>query len=209
MTSSNISGESTGKINEILKAAQKRFGQFGLEKTTLREIASDLNMTKSSLYYYFPDKEHLFKAVVEQEQNEFIAAISDKIKKLNDAEEMLKEYVRLRFLFFKSLLNLSRLRLENFKDLKPILGDIWTYFRSREAKIIIYILEKEIEKSNPESVENVEETALLFLDLLSGLHNIALKKNEINILEPEVYNKLAKRADMFTRIFIRGFRNNN
>ncbi|HEY4784669.1 MAG TPA: helix-turn-helix domain-containing protein, partial [Bacteroidales bacterium] len=56
------SGENAEKLEVILKAAQKRFGLYGLEKTTMKEIASDMGMSKAALYYYFPDKEGLFKA---------------------------------------------------------------------------------------------------------------------------------------------------
>ena len=59
------------KTDLIIEAAQKRFGLYGVEKTSMREIANDLKLSKASLYYYFPDKESLYKAVVEKEQKEF------------------------------------------------------------------------------------------------------------------------------------------
>ena len=45
------------KLKLIIEASQKRFGIFGVEKTSMREIADDLKLSKASLYYYFPDKE--------------------------------------------------------------------------------------------------------------------------------------------------------
>ena len=67
MAGSTNKGESLSKTEQIIKVAQKRFGQYGFEKTTMNEIASDLNMCKGSLYYYFPDKEHLYIAVAKKE----------------------------------------------------------------------------------------------------------------------------------------------
>ncbi len=49
----------------ILEAALKRFKRFGLSKTTMEEIARDLDISKGSLYYYFTDKESIYVAVVE------------------------------------------------------------------------------------------------------------------------------------------------
>ena len=72
--------DKTNKMQQIIDVAQKRFGVYGLEKTSMREIAEDLNLSKASLYYYFPDKESLYRAVVEKEQDEFIAKISENIK---------------------------------------------------------------------------------------------------------------------------------
>ena len=66
-------GENEDKRNNILEIAQKRFGMYGLAKTTMQEIANDLGMSKGSLYYYFPDKERLYAAVLEKEQNVFFA----------------------------------------------------------------------------------------------------------------------------------------
>ena len=62
MVAISHSNDYTEKIDQIIESAQKRFGIFGLMKTTMREIAEDLNMSKGLLYYYFPDKEHLYKA---------------------------------------------------------------------------------------------------------------------------------------------------
>lgn len=50
----------------ILEAALKRFKRFGLSKTTMEEIARDLDISKGSLYYYFSDKESIYVAVVER-----------------------------------------------------------------------------------------------------------------------------------------------
>jgi TetR/AcrR family transcriptional repressor of mexJK operon len=39
------------KAAVIVETAQRRFAIYGIEKTTMREIAGDLNMSKGSLYY--------------------------------------------------------------------------------------------------------------------------------------------------------------
>jgi AcrR family transcriptional regulator len=64
------------RIQKIIEASQRRFGIYGIEKTSMREIAGDLKLSKASLYYYFPDKESLYRAVVEKEQDEFIEKLS-------------------------------------------------------------------------------------------------------------------------------------
>src|SRR5665647_1637870 len=100
------------KLQIIIEASQKRFGVFGVEKTSMREIADDLKLSKASLYYYFPDKETLYKAVVEKEQTEFILKISERISSIYEPEGLLLEYANSRLSYFRTLLNLSRLRLD-------------------------------------------------------------------------------------------------
>ena len=53
------------KRTRILEAATRRFAHFGMAKTTMSEIATDLNFSKALLYYYFPDKNSLYSAVFE------------------------------------------------------------------------------------------------------------------------------------------------
>lgn len=50
---------------EIRAVALELFGQKGYEKTSLREIAERLDITKAALYYHFPSKGDLLRALVE------------------------------------------------------------------------------------------------------------------------------------------------
>src|SRR5690606_41814195 len=49
---------------EIVEVALKRFAHYGFNKTTMNEVADDLNITKANLYYYYPDKLELIKDVI-------------------------------------------------------------------------------------------------------------------------------------------------
>ena len=60
------------KTNEIIDAAQKHFLKKGFDKTTMDEIAAELELTKPALYRYFTNKEDLFFAVV-QRGNEILS----------------------------------------------------------------------------------------------------------------------------------------
>jgi AcrR family transcriptional regulator len=50
---------------KILEAASDRFMNAGLYKVTMDEIASDLRMSKKTVYKFFPSKEILLKAIVQ------------------------------------------------------------------------------------------------------------------------------------------------
>ena len=58
--------ESDRKRGLILDGAIKRFSHFGINKTTMAEIAEDLSVTKPALYYYFPDKQSIIVAVADK-----------------------------------------------------------------------------------------------------------------------------------------------
>ena len=48
----------------IIEIAEQRFLQHGTSKVTLDEIASDLRMSKKTIYKFFPSKEDLLKTIV-------------------------------------------------------------------------------------------------------------------------------------------------
>lgn len=49
----------------IRRTAVELFARVGYEKTSLREIADQVGMTKASLYYHYPSKQALLQAIVE------------------------------------------------------------------------------------------------------------------------------------------------
>ena len=50
----------------ILKAATRVFFENGFEKTSVKMILSEANVVTGSFYHFFPSKEALFEAVVEE-----------------------------------------------------------------------------------------------------------------------------------------------
>ncbi len=59
----------------IISAASDLFARFGLDKTTMEDIAKASKKRKSSLYYYFKSKERIFAKVIGRE----IAGLKNKI----------------------------------------------------------------------------------------------------------------------------------
>jgi AcrR family transcriptional regulator len=186
-----------------VEAAQKRFGLYGVEKTTMREIADDISMSKAALYYYFPDKESLYKSVVKKELEEFLEKISERLLEKGDAGVQLKEYAVTRISYFRKLINISRLRLEAYSDLKPVLRDTISTFREREKEIIAGLLEKGISEGEFEHID-AEKNAFLFLDLLKCLRVSTLTSKNSLFIEEEEYSELMEKTKAFTELFIRG-----
>jgi AcrR family transcriptional regulator len=197
--------DKTDKVQMILEASQKRFGLFGIEKTSMREIADDLKLSKASLYYYFPDKESLYKAVVEKEQAEFISSISEKISSITDPEQLLIEYASTRLSYFRTLLNLSRLRFESFSGLKPGFRETIRKFKEKEKYIICKIFEKGI-SADIFIIKDTDQTASLFLDLLKGLRVTVINEKVTLFIEQDEYELLLEKTIAFTNIFIKGIK---
>jgi AcrR family transcriptional regulator len=195
--------DKSNKEQLILEVAQKRFGQYGVEKISMQEIADDLKLSKASLYYYFPDKESLYKAVVEKEQNEFISSITERILSIKEPDLLLREYVNARLSYFRTLLNLSRLRLEAYSDLKPVFRETMILFKEKEKEIIVKIFKDGMSKGIF-FINDPDVTASLFLDLLKGLRISVVNDKKTLFIDDEEYDKLLYNTVAFTDIFIKG-----
>lgn len=193
------------KVQIIIEASQKRFGLYGVEKTSMREIANDLKLSKASLYYYFPDKASLYKAVVEKEQKEFIDKITGRILSIEEPEQLLLEYCISRLSYFRTLLNLSRLRMEAYSDLKPGFRETIQIFKEKEKDIIKKIFEKG-KVNGIFSINDTDQTASLFLDLLKGLRVTVVNEKETLVIEQEEYDLLLEKTIAFTNHFIKGLK---
>lgn len=62
---------------KILEAAITLFAEKGYGNTSVREIVNEVGATKPALYYYFENKEGLFRAIVEQAEQKEAAVLAE------------------------------------------------------------------------------------------------------------------------------------
>ena len=67
----------------IIDAALSVFDRFGIEKTTMEQIASEAGFGKATLYYYYPSKDHVYSEIMVSGWNSLWEEIEETI--LNDA----------------------------------------------------------------------------------------------------------------------------
>src|SRR5690606_37809940 len=113
------------KVSAIIEAARKRFAHYGLSKTTMNEVAADIGMSKAALYYYFPDKERIFIAVVQQEIAEFVKTVEQLIERPSKPSFKLKKFVVLRNQMLSRLVNLGKIENPAPEDyFNPIFNEL-------------------------------------------------------------------------------------
>ncbi len=198
-------GHNIEMLDSILATARNRFGQYGMSKTTMQEIADDMGISKASIYYYFPDKQQLYMAVIEREHEEFLKMVHQTLKALKDPVDMLHQYSALRRKHIGSMLNLSRISNDEMQGLKSLMADKWLEYRSREIQVISGILKTGMSKGVFKKREP-EEIANLFLDILRSLRLSIFKQKQFIYLEPEEFETLVQKQKLFTEIFISGLK---
>jgi len=81
----------------LLESALKIFSEKGYEGTSIREIIEGAGVTRPVLYYYFQNKEDLFRRLVEPLFNEFITGLDQVPGQYADCLGRLKAVMRMTF----------------------------------------------------------------------------------------------------------------
>jgi TetR/AcrR family transcriptional regulator len=190
------------KRDSIIEAAEKRFLHFGVDKTTMNEIAEDLSISKASLYYYFPDKLNLYGAVlhkiIEAEQVNEPALLNEKniLKAINKFLEARTESIIRNHKLLEYLRTIGT-------DVPSELQTIFTAARTRELNLITRIIESGSE-AKLLHITNVRKIAELVIDCLEGLRLAAFSRKNNFFPDKEQFYELLKREKEFVTIFFKG-----
>lgn len=166
---------------KIVNVARKIFTRFGFKKTTMEEIASAAKKGKSSIYYYFPSKEDIFRAVVEKEADELRQDLQDAVARVEDPIDQLKTYILFRMHKLKTLSNFYAALKSDYLSHLEFIENIRGEFDREEVKIVTGILQSGIEKEEF-VIDDPELGAVAIATAMKGLEiPLFIKKEHGNI----------------------------
>ena len=84
----------------ILDAAEQLFARRGFRSTTIKAIAGEAGVNTALLYYYFPDKQGLYHAVLERAFGGLIAEGEDRLQEGLEPEAAIRAFVSLQASYF-------------------------------------------------------------------------------------------------------------
>lgn len=90
---------------EIVRVSRRIFTRRGYRKTTMEEISEATKMGKSSIYYYFRNKEDIFRAVVTYEAKQLKNKLDKIIQKEENPSDRLRAYILFRLHHVRTLSN--------------------------------------------------------------------------------------------------------
>jgi AcrR family transcriptional regulator len=147
----------------------------------MEEISKALKMGKSSIYYYFPSKEEIFKAIVLNEANILRNELTKAIKSVPSPIEKMRNYVFVRMKTFEKLSNYYNAIFDKNLDHFDFVETIRANYDREELAILRLILYDGTRKK-VFSVTNSEFTALAIQTALKGLEvPLFWKKKEVDI----------------------------
>lgn len=161
----------------IVDVARKIFTRYGFRKTTMEEIAAATRKGKSSIYYYFPGKEDIFKAVVEKEAGELQARMDKTIRADDKALDKLKAYIFFRLHHVRTVENFyAALNEDSLAHLDFIL-EIRRNFDREEMRLVQGILEEGMEEGSIQ-LSSSEIGAIAISTMMKGLEIPLLLNSE-------------------------------
>ena len=179
----------------ILEVAQKLFTKFGLAKTTIEDIAKKAHMGKASIYYYFSNKETIFKEVVEKEGKILKEKLMDAANAQNTPQNKIRSYFITRMTAIKDLANYySALREEYLKHFSFIEKARQSY-DAFEITMISNIL-TEGQKNDIFDIQDITLTAETIVAAMKGIeYQWSMEGSKEEIIE---------KADILIKILFKG-----
>ncbi|OEU80792.1 MAG: hypothetical protein BA865_07350 [Desulfobacterales bacterium S5133MH4] len=134
------------KAESILDTAKKMFGRYGLQKTTLDEIARMARVAKATIYNYFGSKDCVYLEVLRLETNEIVEKISFSVDQEVLAGDKLVAFARAKFRYMRQAVNILNLDREGVEKLMPSAEGIRNELFEQEVNIIHSILKQGVQK---------------------------------------------------------------
>lgn len=171
--------------NLIIERSRVIFGQYGLKKTTMDEIAQSVNKAKSSIYYYFKSKEEIFQAVLEREVSILLEEMDSAIAKEETSRKKLKSYILTRISCLQKLSNFYRTFQFEYIDNYGFLESIRKQYDSAEAKIMSNVL-ADGSKKGEFTVKSIDITAVTIIQALKGFEYTWTLEKEPKKLDQDI-----------------------
>ena len=128
--------------NKIGKAAMQCFAKFGLDKTTLGDIAKVVGLNKATLYYYYKNKEDIFLEIAVSEGEEYLAKLQQQTIRKKGIENQIWFYMLSRFNYYKNVLNMNRVSSETLNKILPKFFELYDSMMKQEKKFLSQLLEE-------------------------------------------------------------------
>ncbi len=154
----------------ILDASRDLFARFGYKKTTMEDIAMALRKGKSSLYYYFKNKEEIFQAVIELESELLYSKLQDVVKDEWNAADKLRNYVTVRMETIGQLENYQKVLKEDLYGGYDFLGSYKQAGDLLEQGFIKSILDEGVAAN----IFHVKDTKLGAIGIVTALRGLEI-----------------------------------
>lgn len=175
--------------NRILNAAEKRFTDYGFNKTTMMEIARDCKMSAANLYRFFPGKQDIGVGVIlrfhehtkEVEKQIFFDQKKTGVERL---QLFVREFLRFNYFMFSNKFHIFELIKFISTERQELVKKHWEI----KLAMVEQILVESVAKKEFQVIEEPRKTAQLVMAALTRFitpHFILNDNSPLEILEKQ------------------------
>lgn len=182
--------------DRIIVVAEKRFFQFGLRKVKMDEIASDLGISKKTLYKHFDGKDRLAAEVMQRFREGIVRLLGELKRTVPDPIERFEKGIA------AVSGRLTEIGTVFLTDVKRDIPELWQEIEDfREREILSYMRDMLEEGKKSGRVNGNINTRIATLAYLGAVRTI---------IQPDVIGKgefsIEEAFDNIRRIFVEGIR---
>lgn len=193
------------KKDIILDVTKKLIVQYGYAKTTLDDIAGALGIKKSSLYYYYKNKEDIIYEVMKREKSLYLKCIKEALEiegstldKMINYECAKENYLKKSFTPFDLTVNQV---YEIKRDIKELLKDI----ECEEKKIIAKVLKDGIENNELKKL-NKNQVAEIIINISEAIRIKEFYNSETQRMKESDFDKVLKQTEEIINLIFNGIK---
>jgi len=155
----------------ILEAAKSVFQKWGLNKTTMEDIAHEVGKGKSTLYYYYRSKEEIFEELVKKEFASIIGKAQSASEEAVSSKDKLKKYIATMLSEVKKTASIFPLVKGDVKGNKEFLDRIKKMLNDEEEAIVLEILQQGLKSGELNFLKEDEliKAAKALVGMVTGL----------------------------------------
>jgi len=171
--------------NKIVEHTEEKFFRDGFYKTTMDEIASELKMSKKTIYKFFPSKDELVMAIAKFFMNKMKSQILPALSTDKNAIEKLGDLINI---LAKASEKISNKRMEEIKRHYP---GLWIEIDRFRTEMMFGNITKVIDQGKKEGLFIDYPTNIVMNVLVASVRNIVnpdfILNNNFSIIEAARY----------------------
>jgi AcrR family transcriptional regulator len=187
------------KKKTLLQAASDVLMEYGPYKTTLDDIARRAGMAKTSLYYYFKDKDEIIRAIIKNDMEQLLDIMTRAVASAQTAEEKIYALCEARYQFLSSKTpRANKDIIDEFRSLAGVFASVKEHYLQVQKELIEKILREGIQKGELKPIED--------LDLISLIMIVAMFGVDHTFLFYDQRDRMLEGIKQMNRIFFEGLR---
>jgi len=171
--------------NKIIEQIEEKFFRDGFYKTTMDEVATELRMSKKTIYKFFPSKDDLVMAIAKHFMNRMKSKIVPALSSDKNAIEKLAELINI---LAKGSEKISNKRMEEIRIHYP---GLWIEIDRFRTEMMFGNITKVIDQGKKEGLFIDYPTNIVMNVLVASVRNIVnpdfILNNNFSIIEAARY----------------------